>query len=196
MDVLTGHLVNANNEADPADVGHYLALCLSDAQKCIEKIDMIDNSAQKDKDGVVLPNFRQHEDLGNTLERNQEMIDTFMFTAQTISDNYPEHQDTVLEILALLSVIKFDDFGVSCFNALRDLMKASQKMKEKVLDVIEEEIIIQIKEPDPIDLPAGLLEGLNEVVEEEENPEILTRMYDTNFKNWLVLMCEEIEIKK
>ena len=43
----------------------------------------------------------------------------------------------MLSILAKLSIIKFEDFGLHCFNMLRDLMMSGKEMEVLILDVIQ-----------------------------------------------------------
>jgi hypothetical protein len=47
----------------------------------------------------------------------------------------------MLSILSKLTIIKFEDFGIRCFNTLKDLMRAGKEMEEKVIDVLKKEAI-------------------------------------------------------
>jgi hypothetical protein len=53
-----------------------------------------------------------------------------MQNAQIIIDNSnQELQEIMLTILAKLSIIKFHDFGLGCFNTLKDIMKSGREME-------------------------------------------------------------------
>ena len=43
-------------------------------------------------------------------------------------DNQEEMQGIILSILAKLSIIKAQNFGIKCFNTLRDLMQSGEDM--------------------------------------------------------------------
>ena len=51
----------------------------------------------------------------------------------------------MLTILSKLSIIKFYDFGVRCFNTLKDLMIAGKEMEERVIDIIKREVINKLQ---------------------------------------------------
>ncbi len=51
----------------------------------------------------------------------------------------------MLTILSKLSIIKYYDFGVRCFNSLKDLMIAGREMEERVIDVLEKEVINKLE---------------------------------------------------
>ena len=52
----------------------------------------------------------------------------------------------MLSILAKLSIIKFKNFGLRCFNCLKDLMKAGKDMETKVQEVVRIEVINKMKQ--------------------------------------------------
>lgn len=68
-------------------------------------------------------------------------IEAFMQNAVLLIDNYQEHQQITLSILAKLSKIRFYEFGLSCFNTLKELMKSGREMEEIVEEVIQDEVI-------------------------------------------------------
>ena len=47
----------------------------------------------------------------------------------------------MLTILSKLSIIKTNDFGIKCFNTLKDLMIAGKDMEDKVINIIKKEVI-------------------------------------------------------
>lgn len=69
------------------------------------------------------------------------MIEDFMQNSQLLIDNHFELQNIMLTILSKLSIIKFYDFGVKCFNTLKDLMGAGREMEERVIEVLKKEVI-------------------------------------------------------
>jgi hypothetical protein len=58
------------------------------------------------------------------------MIEDFMQNSQLFINNNQDYQDIMLTILSKLSIIKFFDFGVRCFNTLKDLMIAGKDMND------------------------------------------------------------------
>ena len=66
----------------------------------------------------------------------------------------------MLAILAKLSIVKFYDFGVRCFNTLKDLMIAGKEMEERIIEVLEKEVIGKLKQQNPEMIPPSLLRGL------------------------------------
>lgn len=56
-------------------------------------------------------------------------------------NNHYELQNIMLTILSKLSIVKFYDFGVRCFNTLKDLMIAGKEMEERVTETIRREVV-------------------------------------------------------
>jgi hypothetical protein len=56
-------------------------------------------------------------------------------------NNHYELQNIMLAILSKLSIVKFYDFGVRCFNTLKDLMIAGKEMEERVTETIRREVV-------------------------------------------------------
>jgi hypothetical protein len=99
----------------------------------------------------------------------------------------------MLSILAKLSIIKFKDFGLSCFNTLKDLMNSGTEMEKQVIEVLKNEIINKMKQQDPTLIPVSLLVGLYELIEASEISSLLSGMFEMCFPVWLRLYCEKIE---
>lgn len=59
-----------------------------------------------------------------------------MQNCEMLIDNQYEMQGIVLSILAKLSIINYMNFGLSCFNTLKDLMKSGDEMEDAVIKVI------------------------------------------------------------
>jgi hypothetical protein len=70
----------------------------------------------------------------------------------------------MLSILAKLSIIKFQNFGLYCFNTLKDLMKSGRHMCTQVTEVLKNEVISKLNEEDPTDIPVTLLAGLYDLI--------------------------------
>ena len=76
----------------------------------------------------------------------EEYIETFMQNAQLLIDNHFELQSIMLTVLAKLSIIKLHDFGLSCFNTLKDLMKSGRQMEELVTNFLRLEVVNKMKQ--------------------------------------------------
>ena len=48
-------------------------------------------------------------------------------------------------MLAKLTIVKFSDFGLMCFNTLKDLMDSGKTMEKQVTEVLKKEVIKQMK---------------------------------------------------
>ncbi len=88
-------------------------------------------------------------------------METFLQQAQLLVDNNFELQNIMLSILAKLSIIKFKNFGLRCFNCLKDLMKSGSAMAAKVQEVVKTEVINKMRQRDPTVIPVSLLQGLD-----------------------------------
>ena len=148
-----------------------------DVDELVEKIHMIENHFAPGKEKAEI----------------QEMIETFMQNTLLLIDNHFELQTIMLSVLAKLSIINFQDFGLSCFNTLKDLMKAGREMELQVQEVLKNEVINKMKQQDPTVIPVSLLVGLCELVEDTELSSLLSGMYEMCFPVWLRLYCEKLE---
>ena len=85
----------------------------------------------------------------------------------------------MITILAKLCVIQFADFGYHCFKTLTDLIKSTAEMELIVLEILEIEVISAIKEQtfDVKRVSVKLLQGILELVEENDNTEMLAGLY-------------------
>lgn len=120
-----------------------------------------------------------------------------MQNAQLLINNHYELQGIMLSILAKLSVIKFQNFGMECFNTLKDLMQSGRELEDLITEILTNEVINQMKQPDPTVIPVSLLKGLNELVEESENSDMLTGMFDNNsFSQWMRAYSKLVEVCK
>jgi len=102
----------------------------------------------------------------------------------------------MLTVLAKLSIIRFHDFGLACFNTLKDLMKSGRQMEIQVMNFLKIEVINRMKQQDPTVIPVSLLKGLHELIEDTEKPDLVTGMFDSSFPQWLRLYNEKIEFCK
>jgi len=67
---------------------------------------------------------------GKDTNQIQEMIETFMQNAQLLVDNHFEFRSIILSILSKLTIINCHNFGVRCFNTLKDLMIAGKELEK------------------------------------------------------------------
>jgi len=113
-----------------------------------------------DKLEIVEANF------GGSMDNTyiEEAIETFMQNSQLLIDNHFELQNIMLTVLSKLSIIKFHDFGLACFNTLKDLMKAGREMENQVINYLRLEVINKLKQQDPTDIPISLLKGLFQLI--------------------------------
>jgi hypothetical protein len=102
-----------------------------------------------------------------------EMIETFMQNSLLLIDNYFDMQNIMMTILAKLSVIKYQNFGLSCFETLKDLMKSGRELEDQVTLILRTEVIDKMKVNDPYQIPVTLLQGLHKLIEEIEDSEML-----------------------
>ena len=68
-----------------------------------------------------------------------------MQNAELLIDNHYELQNIMLSILAKLSVIKFQDFGIRCFDTLRGQMMSGKEMEERVIEILKKEVINKLQ---------------------------------------------------
>ena len=94
-------------------------------------------------------------------------------------------QGIILSILAKLSIIGYLNFGLSCFNTLKDLMNSGDEMEDNVLNVIQNEVINKMKADDPKEIPVTLFIGLYELIDDSDKSDILSGMFENCFPKWL-----------
>jgi len=75
-------------------------------------------------------------DRKKTEDETREDIESFMQNSVILIDNHKELDDIILSILAKLSIIDKNNFGLSCFTTLRDLMMSSREVEEKIQNII------------------------------------------------------------
>lgn len=102
----------------------------------------------------------------------------------------------MLSVLAKLSIIKFSNFGLECFNILKDLVQSGRDMETQVIQVIKQEVITRMKQRDPTTIPVSLIQGLNQLIDETENSSMLTGLYDMCFPVWLRVYSKKIDVHK
>ena len=119
-----------------------------------------------------------------------------MQNAQLLVDNHFELRSIILSILSKLTIIKSYDFGVRCFNTLKDLMVAGKELEAQVMEQLQKEVIRKLDQRNPEDIPVSLLIGLRELVEKSHQTELLSILFETCFPNWLKDLREHIVTKK
>lgn len=99
----------------------------------------------------------------------------------------------MLSVLAQLSIIRYMDFGLACFNTLKDLMNSGREMAEVITDVLKVEVITRMRGEDLQSIPVSIIKGLHELVEDTKNAEVLEDLLDTAFPKWLRQYCEKLK---
>ena len=79
-------------------------------------------------------------------------------------DNNDELRNIVLSVLSKLTIIHTHDFGVRCFNLLRDLMVSEKELEDIVRQQVNTNIIQRLNKLPPKDIPIGLLNGLTSLL--------------------------------
>lgn len=120
-----------------------------------------------------------------------DMIETFMQNSMLLIDNYKDMQNIIMTILAKMSVIRFQNFGLFCFKTLTDLMKSGRDMEEAVTIIIEKEIIeyLQNERNEPTAISVTLLKGLFGLIEETDSCHLLSSLFEYCFPSWLKMYC-------
>ena len=100
-----------------------------------------------------------------------------------------------MTILAKMSVIRFQNFGIFCFKTLTDLMKSGRDMEEAVTKIIEKEILEQLnlQRNDPTGISVTLLKGLYELIENTDSCHLLSTLFEYCFPSWLKMYCAILE---
>ena len=94
----------------------------------------------KDADLITAMQNDKRSNLENqfTISQDQvvikETIETFMQNAQLLVDSHFDLRSIILSILSKLTIIKVYDFGVKCFNTLKDLMLAGKELNDQVME--------------------------------------------------------------
>ena len=135
--------------------------------------------------------FTQSESIEKTPEEDldtNDKIEMIMQYAQLIIDNHVELRDIMLSILSKLTIIHTNDFGVQCFNTLKDLMVAEPELKEQVRKHIDASVIQKLNKLPPKDIPVGLLVGLKDLMLDpqlEGETKLTTPLFRDFFPKWL-----------
>lgn len=79
-----------------------------------------------------------------------------------------------------------------CFNTLKDLMDSGKTMEKQVTEVLKKQVIKQMKQQDPLSIPASLFMGLNEIIRSTGNNSLVSGLYDSCFSKWLKKFCETL----
>ena len=149
----------------------------NDVDLLIEKLEMIDEHFAKNmSDDTIF-----------------QKMESFMQNIQLLIDNHVELIDEILEILAKLTIIAFHDFGLMCFDTLRDLSFAGREFEELVIEVVQTHIIKNLRQPDPTEIPVTLLLGLHSMIMDTEQSDLLTPMYELSFPVWLKEYCRILD---
>lgn len=123
MENLLYNLEAANSHPSSALI--HLKQLAKDVDKVVEKLEIAEANFSAGMDETYI----------------DENIETFMQNSQLLIDNHFELQSIMLTVLAKLSIIKFHDFGLHCFNTLTDLMKSGREMENQVINFLKIEVI-------------------------------------------------------
>ena len=127
-----------------------------------ESLAHLSNLASSCDDIVLkLDQVEQYFAPGKTEGEMSELIETFIQNSLLLIDNYFDMQNIMMTILAKLSVIKFQNFGLNCFRTLKDLMISGRDLEEQVQSILRTEVIEKLKVNDPHKIPVTLLQGLH-----------------------------------
>lgn len=72
-------------------------------------------------------------------------------------------------------------------------MKSGASLEQRIIKILKDEVIQNIRQPNPEHVPVQLLLDLIEMVKDIEAPEILGGMFDFAFPTWLTLITERIQ---
>ena len=114
---------------------------------------------------VFVQSFTKAKDT-HTIKEN---IETFMQHAQLLVDNHFELRSIILSILSKLTIIRSHDFGVKCFYTLRDLMVAGAELEEQVMEQLNSNVIKEMNDMNPNEIPVSILIGLKDLVEKQQS---------------------------
>ena len=148
---------------------------------------------------MLINNQGNEDNLEQSLSPNlndeeiYDQIETFMQNIELLIDNHPDLRSINLTILAKLCVIKYKDFGLSCFNTMRDLMKAGREIEEMVTSIFQHEVINKINQRDPKKISEAFFKGLFELVEDTKKYKMIQSLLKVCLPNWLGLYCHKLE---
>ena len=128
----------------PQHALNHLKQLTKDSDKILDKLEIVEINFGADMKDIEI----------------EEAIETFMQNAYLLIDNHFELQSIMLTVLAKLSIVRFHDFGLHCFNTLKDLMKSGRQMEIQVVHYLQVEVINKMKQHDPTVIPVSLLRGL------------------------------------
>lgn len=132
---------------------------------------------------VFVQSFTKAKDT-HTIKEN---IETFMQHAQLLVDNHFELRSIILSILSKLTIIRSHDFGVKCFYTLRDLMVAGAELEEQVMEQLNSNVIKEMNDMNPNEIPVSILIGLKDLVEKQQSHQtnLMSQLFERFFPRWL-----------
>lgn len=98
-----------------------------------------------------------------------------------------------MTVLSKLCIVRFFNFGLHCFNTLKDLMKSGREIESQVINYLKIEVINKMNQNDPRVIPVSLLKGLFNLINETGMSNLLTGMYQTSFPKWLRQIDDEVD---
>ena len=74
------------------------------------------------------------------------MIESFIVNIHLVIENYVNLREALFVILSKLCKIDVHNFGVYCFDALKDFMMSGTEISETVEEIITKEIIVKLED--------------------------------------------------
>ena len=103
----------------------------------------------------------------------------------------------MVSIVSKLTIIHTQDFGVRCFHTLKDMMQAEEGQRDLVRSYVNTNIIQQLIKLPVKDIPVGLLNGLRELVDDQnlDEKQLMAPLFRDFFPMWLSEIKELIIFK-
>lgn len=95
-----------------------------------------------------------------------ENLESFLTNALMIIESQETARHSLLHIVAKLSVLSQANFGLKCFDILKDLANSSESMAACVLNTIREVITPQLNRGQCLLVPPTIFQGLCSIIQE------------------------------
>ncbi len=111
-------------------------------------------------------------------------MDDFFQNIGMLIENQTHIAKTVMSTLGTMSVITPRDIGHRCILLLKEFMMGNSEQKEKVFEVIRENLIPNISHMEIIDIPTQVLKGLISIIDTVKDPQIYT-LFNESIVNFM-----------
>lgn len=107
--------------------------------------------------------------------------------ASLIVDSNEELREIMLSVMSKLTTIHTFNFGVKCFDSMRDFMRADAHLHDLVCHFVDINIIKRLNMLPAKDIPVGLLDSLRALVEDPnlDDKDMMTPLFTDFFPMWL-----------